>query len=154
MPYFKWNVPFTEVLQKCSLTQVTILHSLWTCKNCIKMGKTKKGVVWEANTKPSCLDQLFEVGSQICDALRDLVPLVQFAKNSTTILQFHHYITNTATIKYYDYALRLCILIHNKDVFTIYYPLSITRTNQYKYYYYVQELLYYCYLLKLLYYYY
>ena len=37
--------------------------------------------------------------------------------------------------------------------FTIYYLLSITRTNQYKYYYHVQELLHYCYLLKLLYYY-
>ena len=38
---------------------------------------------------------------------------------------------------HYDYV--TVILIHNKDVFTIYYPLSITRTNQYKYYYYDQE---------------
>ena len=79
------------------------------------MGKTQKGVVWEAKHKTSCLEQLFEVGSQICDALRDLVPLVQFAKNFTTILRFHHYITNTATTKYYDYALRLCYCYINSQ---------------------------------------
>ena len=55
----------------------------------------------------------------------------------------------------YYKILRLCIAIASLlYYFTIYYPLSITRTNQYKYYYYVQELLYYYYLLKLLYYYY
>ena len=53
--------------------------------------------------------------------------------------------------RYYK-ILRLCIaivlLLYH---FTIYFPLSITRTNQYKYYYYVQKLLYYYYyLLKLL----
>ena len=41
MPYFKWNVSFTKVLQKCSLIQVTILCSFWNCKNCIKIGKHK-----------------------------------------------------------------------------------------------------------------
>ena len=55
MPYFKWNVSFTKVLQKCSLTQVTILCSLWNCKNCIKMGKTQKRVDWEAKHKPCML---------------------------------------------------------------------------------------------------
>ena len=56
--------------------------------------------------------------------------------------------------RYYK-ILRLCIAVVSLlYYFTIYYPLSITRTNQYKYHYYVQELLYYHYVLKLLYYYY
>ena len=69
MPYFKWNVSFTKVLQKCSLTQVRTLCSLWNCKNCIKMGKTRKRVVWEAKHKPcmfeiiirSCLSSMWRV---------------------------------------------------------------------------------------------
>ena len=42
MPYFKWNVSFTKVLQKCSLTQVTVLCSLRDYKDCIKWEKRKK----------------------------------------------------------------------------------------------------------------
>ena len=67
MLYFKWNVSFTKVLRMCSLTQVTILCSLWDCKNYIKMGKTQKRVVWEAKHKPhmfgiiiqSCLSNMW-----------------------------------------------------------------------------------------------
>ena len=50
MPYFKCSL--AKVLQKCSLTQVRILYSLWNCTNCIKMGKTQQGLVWEAKHKP------------------------------------------------------------------------------------------------------
>ena len=40
--------------------------------------------------------------------------------------------------------LRLCIaIVLPLYYFTIYYHLSITKMNQYKYYYYVEELLYY-----------
>ena len=53
----------------------------------------------------------------------------------------------------YYKILQLCITIVSLLYhFTIYYLLSVPRTNKYKYYYYVQELLYYRYLLKLLYY--
>ena len=79
-PYFKWNAPFTKVLQKCSLTQVKILHSLWNCKNCIRMGKTQKRVVWEAKHKPcmfgiiirSCLSSMWYVArlGTICTILK------------------------------------------------------------------------------------
>ena len=56
MPYFKWNVSFTKVLQKCSLTQVKILCSFWNCKNCIKMGKHKIEQSGKQNTNPACLE--------------------------------------------------------------------------------------------------
>ena len=44
------------------------------------MGKTQKRVVWEAKHKPCMFGIIIEIASQMCDALRDLVPFVQFKK--------------------------------------------------------------------------
>ena len=109
---FQMECSFTKVLQKCSLTKVTILHSLWNCKNCIKMGKTKKGVVWEAKHKP-CM-----FGIIIRSWLSNMWCFVRLGTIYTNCKGFCHYITNTATIKYYDYVLRLYYCYINSQ-FTI-----------------------------------
>ena len=44
------------------------------------MVKTQKRVVWEAKHKPCMFGIIIEIASQMCDALRDLVPFVQFKK--------------------------------------------------------------------------
>ena len=134
------------MLQKYSLTQVMILHSLWNCKNCIKIGKTQKGVVWEAKHKTLHvwnnylkLALKYVTRCATCYHLYNLQRILPLYYDFTTILPI--LLLQNTTIMHYDYV--TVILIHNKDVFTIYFPLSITRTNQYKYHYYVQELLYY-----------
>ena len=107
MPYFKWNVPFTKVLQKYSLTQVMILHSLWNCKNCIKMGKTQKGVAWEAKHKT------FMFGIIIRSWLSNMWRAARLGTTCTICKEFYHYITISPL--YYQYCyykiLRLCISI-------------------------------------------
>ena len=107
MPYFKWNVPFTKVLQKCSLTQVTMLHSLWNCKNCIKKGKTQKGVVWEAKHKP-CM-----FGIITRSWLSNMWCVARLGTICTICKEFYHNITILPL--YYQYCyykiLRLCITI-------------------------------------------
>ena len=61
--------------------------------------------------------------------MRDLVPFAQFANNFTTILRFYHYITNTATIKYYDYVLRFYYCYINSQFTNVYVLLERINTN-------------------------
>ena len=39
---FQMECSLNKMLQKCSLTQVRILYSLWNCTNCIKIRKTQQ----------------------------------------------------------------------------------------------------------------
>ena len=107
LPYFKWNVPFTEVLQKYSLTQVMILHSLWNCKNCIKIGKPQKGVVWEAKHKT------FMFGTIIRSWLSNIWCIARLGTICTIRKEFYHYLTILPLCYQYCYykILRLCITI-------------------------------------------
>ena len=93
------------MLQKCSLTQVTILHSLWNCKNCIKMGKTQKGVVWEAKHKS------FMFGIITQSWLSNMWCAARLGTICTIYKEFYHYITILPL--YYQYCyykiLRLCV---------------------------------------------
>ena len=59
------------------------------------MGKTQKGVVWEAKHKPCMFGILIRI----------------WLSNMTICKEFYHYITNTATIKYDD-VLRLLLLLY------------------------------------------
>ena len=106
-PYFKWNAPFTKVIQKWSLTQAKTLHSLWNCKNCIRMGKTQKRVVWEAKHKP-CM-----FGIIIRSWLSNMWCVARLGTICTICKKFYHYITILPP--YYQCCyykiLRLCITI-------------------------------------------
>ena len=70
------------------------------------------------------------------------------------IINIIYYLFTTILPQHWYYKIiRLCVaIVLLLYYFTVYYPLSITRTNQYKHYY-VQELSYKYHLLKLYYYY-
>ena len=49
---FPMECSLPKVLQKCFLTQIKTLDSLWNYTNCIKLWEKQQGIAWKAKHKP------------------------------------------------------------------------------------------------------